>query len=170
MIPIGRVCGIEIQSINIASQWATNIFVTNAVLGAMLRILHILLIVQTFVGSSGVLLNRHYCMGRLMDTALYAEAVSCFDYFKDEPREPLRANGELDRPDCCDERTTYSQEVSDYPATDADLTVSALLPPSPLSLAALRRPAADRRLTAPGRAPPLLRSHLLLAWRQVFQV
>ena len=136
----------------------------------MLRALHILLIVQTFVGSSGVLLNRHYCMGRLMDTALYAEATSCFAYLKDEPREPLRANGALERPDCCDERTTYSQEVSDYPAADTDLTIAALLPPAPLSLSAQRRPTADRRLTAPGRAPPPLRSRLLLAWRQVFQV
>ena len=147
-----------------------NKFRKSPVLAVMLRVLHLLLIVQTFVGSSGVLLNRHYCMGRLMDTALYAEAVSCFAYLKDEPQEPVAPNGALERPDCCDERTTYSQEVSDYPATDIDLTVTALLPPSPLSLAALRRPAADSRLMAPGRAPPLLRSHLLLAWRQVFQV
>lgn len=49
------------------------------------KIVNVFLVVLLLVATTGITLNKHYCMGRLKSVAVFEKANPCIDYGFEEP-------------------------------------------------------------------------------------
>ena len=80
------------------------------------------------VGSVGVTVNRHFCMGELQSVALFAVAEVCHQEAA-EPVCPLHAEAKAKK-DCCNDEHEFVKSDIDKQLVDAtDLPTPTLLNP-----------------------------------------
>ena len=83
----------------------------------MQRLLSLFLALLTLVGSIGVTVNRHFCMGELKSVALFAEAEVC--HRAAAPACPLHAAAAVTSPDdCCNDEHELVQLDDDRQLID----------------------------------------------------
>lgn len=86
----------------------------------MLRIVNIILALLVFISSSGLVLNKHYCMDELKNTAIFFKAKSCHE-------ESMMANCPMhkhlagsEKKDCCNDEAEYIKSDADQIQPVAD--------------------------------------------------
>lgn len=109
----------------------------------MLKFLHILMAIQIFAGSLGLVVNRHYCQEELKSTAFFLRPPSCHEQevLKGHPPScPMQAEmthkgcgGEKDQDkNCCDNTSDWlkAEQEQQIPLQDLpQLHSSPALPP-----------------------------------------
>ena len=105
----------------------------------LLRSVNIILALLVFISSSGLVLNKHYCMNELKNTALFFKAKSCHEEspMANCPMHKHMASSE--KKDCCNDETEYIKSEVDQIQTIADgLSLKHLFQPgifwTPLSI------------------------------------
>ena len=96
-----------------------------------IRILHIIVAMITLVSSTGVVLNEHYCQGKLKNAALFVKPESCHSSAK-MTACPRHHQDDEDK-DCCSNFADYVKLKQDQQISSLDLQVPA--PPQPVAVA-----------------------------------
>ncbi|MEZ4991266.1 MAG: hypothetical protein R2824_12670 [Saprospiraceae bacterium] len=105
------------------------------------RLSHIILAILVFIGTSGLVINKHYCQNELKSIAVFHKAESCHSK-KDMAACPMHAKkdqeqGENERKDCCNDHSEIvkiDQEQS-FPSLDLHLSSPPVVqPPFPPTL------------------------------------
>jgi hypothetical protein len=80
-----------------------------------------MLALLVFISSSGLVLNKHYCMNELKNIAIFFKAKSCHE-------ESIMANCSMhkhlvshEKKDCCNDETEYIKSDIDQMQTTADV-------------------------------------------------
>lgn len=84
------------------------------------RSLHISLIFLLLVGSTGLVVNKHFCQDILRDVRIFAEAPTCHQQPDTEPACPLHAPTEDEQPrnNCCDSSSDYYKLDTEQPEAE----------------------------------------------------
>jgi len=80
------------------------------------RLVHIMLSVVIFVGSTGVVFNKHYCQNQLKSSAVFFHAIPC--YAKEKTQGcPMHAAMQMAHQSnaggCCDDRVDFVKSDND---------------------------------------------------------
>lgn len=102
----------------------------------MNRAIHIILTFLLLIGSTGLVINKHYCRQQLKSTAFFLKAEACHQNSK-QPSCPMHAaaddhNGHGERKDCCDDQTEYLKAEVEQLLTASDFYLH--LPTNPVAL------------------------------------
>ena len=98
----------------------------------MIRILPLFLALTMLVGSVGVTVNRHFCMGELKSLTLFGKAEACeMDVVVPQPACPLHAKPAKNG--CCDDE-------HEFVSWDDDRQLSEITPLPPLAWIAATKP------------------------------
>ncbi len=83
--------------------------------------MHIGLIFLLLLGSTGIVLNKHYCQDELRSVHLFAQAKSCQQQAPERPACPLHPpTDEQDQhQDCCDNTSEYHKTDTEQPQSEA---------------------------------------------------
>ena len=82
------------------------------------RLLHITLALLTFLSTTGLVLNQHYCQSELRSQALFVKAENCHSAKKNMPKAcPMHAPDSDQEKDCCDDETHLLQLDEDLQQT-----------------------------------------------------
>ena len=104
----------------------------------MLQVLHLFLAILVLLGSAGVTVNRHFCMGKLKSVAIFGEAEKCHkeQTKKSCPFHPaVEEQPEGKKKGCCDDESNLVQ-IDDQERTPVEAlpTLIALPPDFPPQL------------------------------------
>ncbi|PPK85349.1 hypothetical protein CLV84_2245 [Neolewinella xylanilytica] len=84
----------------------------------MIRILPLFLALTMLVGSVGVTVSRHFCMGELKSLTLYGEAEACeMDAVVSQPACPMHAKSA--KKGCCDDEHEFVSWDDDRQLSEA---------------------------------------------------
>ena len=143
----------------------------------MIRILPLFLTLTMLVGSVGVTVNRHFCMGELKSLTLFGASATC-EMHPPVAKPPCPLHGEsqqpaADRKGCCDDEAQFLSWDDDRQLSEINplpplawVAVTTPLPPFPPRALHLR--AAELRPYQNYRPPPLV-IDVPRAW-QVFRL
>ncbi|MGB3799836.1 MAG: hypothetical protein WA952_08455 [Lewinella sp.] len=99
----------------------------------MIRILPLFLALTMLVGSVGVTVNRHFCMGELKSLTLFGEGKACeMEAVMSKPACPMHAKPA--KKGCCDDE-------AEFVSWDDDRQVSEVTPLPPLAWIVPTKPA-----------------------------
>ncbi|MFK7972482.1 MAG: hypothetical protein AB8F95_19080 [Bacteroidia bacterium] len=76
----------------------------------MLRsVIHIILAGLVLLSSSGVIVQKHYCFGKLRSTSLFTEAEKCAgaEVPNIEPFKPILHHDSFNKKSCCDDSKAF---------------------------------------------------------------
>ncbi|CAH0999209.1 hypothetical protein LEM8419_00506 [Neolewinella maritima] len=123
----------------------------------MHRVVSLFLALLLFVGSVGVTVNRHFCMGELRSVALFAAAEVCHEDAA-APACPLHAAA---KKDCCNNehelvKSDIDQQVVDAGDLPTPPAFAPSLPPAPTPSYTLHLRARANKTFENYRPPPRL--------------
>ena len=131
----------------------------------MTRVLSLFLAFTVLVGSVGVTVNRHFCMGELKSLTLFGEPASCEMHPPTtKPPCPLHGEGQQaanEKKGCCDDEAQFlswddDRQVSEIAPLPPLAGLIPVLPPTNFSERALHLRAAALPLFRNYRPPPLV--------------
>lgn len=102
------------------------------------KIGHIILAILLFIGSTGLVINKHYCQDELKSMAVFQKAKSCHAA-KQTSACPMHAQQEQDDDQsggCCDDQSEMVkvEQEQTFPVLGMELQLSiAMLPPSAMA-------------------------------------
>jgi len=110
----------------------------------LLRLLHIFLASLVLLGSAGVTVNRHFCMGELKSVAIFGEAEKCHKDqakkqcpFHPAPKEEVEGK----KKGCCDDEHELVQiDDQEQTVVDAMPAIVAVIPDFPPLLLSYHAP------------------------------
>ena len=73
------------------------------------RVIHIIIGILLFLGSTGIVVNKHYCQNELKSTALFLKAEACHAVTSVAscPMHQHKGDEDREKKNCCDDKSEY---------------------------------------------------------------
>lgn len=83
---------------------------------------HIILALLVFIGSTGVVINKHYCQNELKDSKLFVAAEVCHTNQKAKhcPFHPPKEETPVEKKGCCENDSQYLKTEIEQPLQPSD--------------------------------------------------